>query len=224
VALSLGSLVFASTVRGRRAERPRRASSVSASSFLDLNIVVPSLMTFFTYFAGGAVFAFVPLYGLTRGVTNPGYFFFAISIMLFLGRILGARILVAHDKENIIRTFLFAFVAGLAILPFGRSLPLFILSGLLWGTGFAFVVPTTMAYALEYGGASGGTSVGTYQMFMDLGLALGPAIMGMVLPLIGYPLMFFSLALLCLSNIAYFQFYVRARKTRRAGMAESRGQ
>ena len=223
VALSFGSLIFASTVRGRRAERPWHVSSVHTSSFLDPNIVIPSLMTFLTYFAGGGLFAFIPLYGLTRGVTNPGYFFFAVSIMLFVGRILGARILVAHDKENIIRTFLFAFVAGLAILPFGHSLTLFILAGLLWGTGFAFVVPATMAYALEYAGSAGGTSVGTHQMFMDLGMALGPAIAGIVLPLTGYPLMFSCLAFLCLSNVAYFQFYVRARKVRRARMAESEG-
>jgi predicted MFS family arabinose efflux permease len=80
-----------------------------------------------------------------------------------------------------------------------------------------------MAYALDYAGASGGTSVGTHQMFMDLGMALGPAIMGMILPHSGYPMMFFCLALLCLSNIAYLQFYVRAKKARRAVMAENRG-
>ncbi len=215
-ALSAACFIFSSMVTGRKVDEQHVATPPPRSRFLDLNIAVPALVTFLTYFAGGALFAFIPLYGLSRGVTNPGFFFFGISIMLFLGRILGGRILAAYDKENIIRVFLFAFVAGLVILPFSHTVPFFILAGLLWGLGFAFVVPATMAYALEYVGFSSGAAIGTYQMFMDLGLAVGPAVMGMILPLIGYELMFFCLAAICLSNIGYFQFYVRAKRARRA--------
>jgi predicted MFS family arabinose efflux permease len=66
-----------------------------------------------------------------------------------------------------------------------------------------------MAYALEYAGSSEGTKVGTYQMFMDSGMALGPSVMGMVVPMVGYRAMFLCLALICLANVGFFQFYVR---------------
>jgi MFS family permease len=69
-----------------------------------------------------------------------------------------------------------------------------------------------MAYALEYSGTSGGTALGTYQGFMDLGLALGPVIMGIIIPLTGYRIMFLCLALICILNLCYFQFYVRKKR------------
>jgi MFS family permease len=70
----------------------------------------------------------------------------------------------------------------------------------------------SMAYALEYAGSSGGTAVGTYQATGDLGTALGPVMMGVVVSLAGYRTMYFCLALLCVMNIGYFRFFVRKRR------------
>jgi hypothetical protein len=42
-------------------------------------------------------------------------------------------------------------------------------------------------------------------------MALGPMIMGIVLPLSGYRIMFLGPALICLLNLCYFQFYVRKK-------------
>jgi MFS family permease len=80
---------------------------------------------------------------------------------------------------------------------------------LLWGTGAAFIFPVSMAYALEYAGSSGGTAVGTFRALMDLGMALGPMIMGLIIPFTGYRIMFLCLALVCIINLCYFQFYVK---------------
>jgi MFS family permease len=69
-----------------------------------------------------------------------------------------------------------------------------------------------MAYAFEYAGSSAGTAVGTFRTLMDLGLALGPMIMGAIIPVTGYRGMFLCLALVTLISLAYFQFYVRKRR------------
>jgi len=45
-----------------------------------------------------------------------------------------------------------------------------------------------------------------------LGFGLGPVVMGIIVPLTGYPAMFRYLALICLINLCYFQFYVRKRR------------
>jgi len=211
VGLSLCSFLFSCMARGREVDGPDKAAPAGGSHLFDLNIVAPAVVTFLNYFVGGALFAFIPLYGVKCGITNPGFFFSAIAVMLFTGRTLGGRILVAYDKEKTISTFLFLMALALVILSFSRSLPMFVFVGLLWGTGLAFVVPATMAYALEYAGSSGGTALGTYQAFMDLGMALGPVIMGLLIPLTGYRIMFLCLALICLANISYFQLYVRRK-------------
>ena len=102
-------------------------------------------------------------------------------------------------------------MVAMVILSFSRTLPLFIVVGMIWGAGSAFFFPTAMAYALEYAGSSDGTAVGTFRAVSDLGLALGPVIMGIIIPLTGYRTMFLCLALISLINLCYFQFYVRKR-------------
>ena len=212
VGLSLCSLIFSLVVKGRQTDSPGTPVPAKTSRLLDLPIVAPAFITFLNYFVGAALFAFIPLYGAKSGVTNPGFFFSAVAVMLFAGRVLGGRILATHDKEKIIPGFLSVFAGALIILSFSGTLPMFVFVGLLWGTALAFVVPASMAYALEYAGSSGGTALGTYQMFMDSGMALGPAVMGMVVPLTGYRAMFLCLALISLANVCYFQFFVRKRR------------
>jgi MFS family permease len=88
---------------------------------------------------------------------------------------------------------------------------MFIFVGMLWGTGAAFLTPAFLAYALDYSGSSGGPAVGTYQSFQDLGMTLGPMVMGIIIPFTGYQIMFLCLALICLMDMMYFQFYVRRK-------------
>ena len=115
------------------------------------------------------------------------------------------------NKEKFIVAFLPAVSIILIILSFSKTLPMFIVVGALWGIGAAFFVPISMTYAFEYAGSSGGAAVGTFRASQDLGIGLGPVVMGLIVPLTGYRVMFLCLALLCLINLCYFQFYVRKR-------------
>ncbi len=89
---------------------------------------------------------------------------------------------------------------------------MFLIVGSLWGIGVAFFVPVSMAYSLEYAGSSSGTAVGTFRALQDLGLGIGPVVMGTVAPLVGYQVMFRLLAVVSFINFCYFQFYVRRRR------------
>ena len=137
-------------------------------------------------------------------------FLFLSAIMLVAGRALGGKILDTCNKEKIIRTFMSISMIAMVILSFSTTLSMFILVGLLLGAGGVFFFPASMAYALDYAGSSGGTAVGTFRALSDLGLALGPVIMGLISPswLSGHVS---RLALVCLINLSYFQFYVRGK-------------
>lgn len=82
---------------------------------------------------------------------------------------------------------------------------------MLWGMGAAFLTPTLLAYALDYSGSSAGPAVGTYQAFQDLGMTLGPMVMGIIIPFTGYRTMFLYLAMICLIDVMYFLLYVRKK-------------
>ena len=210
-ALSLCALALSSGIRRQEIPIPDPGSPAHISHALEWKIIVPATTSFMQSFIYGTLIAFFSLYAIQCGVTNPGYFFTANAVMIIAVRILGGRILDTYSKTKIIPIFICISMIAIFILSFSRTLPMFVFVGLLWGLGGAFFYPASMAYSLEYAGSSGGTAVSIYLTMMDLGMALGPVIMGVIIPLTGYRAMFLLLTLLCLINLIYFQFYVRKR-------------
>jgi predicted MFS family arabinose efflux permease len=212
MSLSVGSFFLSWKVRSRkRVIIPEQGTLVRSAFLPEWKIAVPAIVNFMQIFVFGALSAFFPLYAVECGVTNPGLFFTTTAVVMITGRVIAGRILDTYNKEKMLLTLILISMLAMVLLSFSKTLPLFIVVGLLWGTGASFFMPACMAYALEYAGSSGGAAVGTYQAFVDLGMALGPVIMGLIVPFTGYPVGFLCLALICLINLCYFQFYVRRR-------------
>lgn len=209
--ISLCSLPLFGMLENKEMIRTDHDTRTRNTFFLERKIIVPALSAFFYNFVAGSIGAFFPLYAIYCGVQNPGYFFSAGAVMVIAGRALGGRLQDIWSRERIILIFTLTSMIAMVILSLSRTLSMFIFVGLLWGTGVAFIFPVSMAYSLDYAGSSGGTALGTFRAFMDLGSAIGPMVMGTIVPLTGYRILFLCLALVCLANLVYFQFYVRKR-------------
>jgi MFS family permease len=144
-------------------------------------------------------------------MANPGFFFTATAIMLILGRSFGGKILDLYSRERIILPCLIAYIISMVLLAFSKNLPMFILVAVIWGIGHAFLIPALVVYALDRVG-SAGPAMATFHAITDLGMGLGPMIMGIVLRLTNYPIMFLCLALLSVINLNYFYFFMRKRR------------
>ena len=80
--------------------------------------------------------------------------------MLILGRGFGGKILDIYSREKVIFPCLITCIISMAILAFSTTLPMFILAAVIWGMGNAFLYPTLLAFALDCGGSSRGSSPG----------------------------------------------------------------
>jgi predicted MFS family arabinose efflux permease len=209
--LSLCAFFFSWKIKGQEIVRPDKNAPANNDFFLERKIVVPVIASLLQNFVWGALVAFLPLYAIKCGVSNPGLFFSSMAVMFIVSRTFGARILDNCSKEKIILFCIFASIVATVILSFSNTLFMFVFVGLLWGTGAAFFFPASMTYSLDYSGSSGGTAIGTFRALTDLGLALGPVIMGIIIPLTSYRIVFLSLALMSLINLGYFQFCVRRK-------------
>ena len=207
--LSLCSLFIAYKFE-RREVAPLQDSSIEDGFFLSRKALPPSVISSFSLFIWGALGAFFPLYAVNHGVANPGLFFTTIAIMLILGRALGGKIFDLHSRERIILPCLITSIISMVILAFSKNLPMFILVAVFWGIGYTFLMPSLMAYALDRVG-SPGPAMGTFTAISDLGLSLGPVIMGIILHSTSYPIMFLCLALTGVINLNYFYFFVRKK-------------
>jgi len=208
--LSLCSLLVTNKLAGRQFA-PLQALSTEDTSFFNPKAIPPSITNSITLFMFGALAAFFPLYAVDHGVNNPGLFFTTVAIMLLLGRSFGGKILDLHKRENVILPCLLAYTISMAILAFSETLPMFILVGVIWGIGNAFSMPSLVAYVLDRVASSTGPAMGTFTAISDLGMSLGPVIMGIVLQATGYQVMFLCLAFIGVINLIHFYFFVRGK-------------
>jgi MFS family permease len=205
------SLLFVTLKLERKEVAVLRDDTVKGGFFLSRKAFPPSVMGFFNLFIFGAISAFFPIYAVSRGVSNPGLFFTTMALMLILGRAFGGRIVNFSQREKIILPCLCTSVIATAILAFSGTLPMFLLAAVLWGLGHAFLIPTLLLYALDEESSSG-LAMGTFHGIADAGLCLGPVIMGVVLRLTSYPVMFLCLTLMAFLNIGYFCLFLRRKQ------------
>jgi MFS family permease len=142
-------------------------------------------------------------------VTNSGIFFSVIAIMFFLGRVFGGKILDLYSRDRVIPLLLISTLISMVILAFSKNLAMFVLVAVIWGIGNALLTPAILAYVLDRVGPSKGPGIGMYMLLSDLGLGLGPVVMGVIIRLSSYSTMFLFLAFTGVINLIYFHFFVR---------------
>jgi len=210
MALSLSSL-FITTQLSKLQGVPLDNPSAKKQPFLSREAMPSAIMAFMVNIIWGAITAFFPLYALSQGVSNPGLFFGVLAIMHVVGRVLGGRLFDFYSREKIISPCLIAYIISMIILTFSKTLPMFILVALIWGIGNAFLYPTLVAYTLDHAKSSPGPAMGTFTAIADLGSGMGSVMMGIILQLTSYPIMFFCLTFTGIINFLYFYFIVRKK-------------
>lgn len=209
--LSLSALLITLNLKRRPIASPEN-SSPKKGLLLSRKAVPPSIVNLLNFVMWGTLTAFFPLYALHHGVTNSGIFFSVIAIMFFLGRAFGGKILDLYSRDRVIPLLLVSTLISMVILAFSRNLGMFLLVAVIWGMGNALLTPAILAYVLDRVGSSKGPGIGMYMLLSDLGLGLGPVIMGLIIRLSSYPVMFLCLAFTGVINVVYFFFFVKKRR------------
>ena len=219
--LSLCSL-FITTKLGKRKDIPLEKQPLKMQTILSREALPPAIIAFMLNIIWGTLSAFFPLYALRHGVSNPGIFFIFLAITLILGRTLGGKILDIYDRKKVIIPCLTAIIISLAILTFSTTLPMFILVAVVLGTGWALLYPSLLIYVIENAGSARGPAMGTFTGLADLGMGIGPMVMGIVIQWTSYSTMFFCLTLIGVINFLYFYYVIGKGKKKADQMMDER--
>ncbi len=193
---------------------PIESGSMRNQPFFSREVLPSAIMASLLNVIWGSLGAFFPLYALRHGVSNPGIYFAFVAITLILGRSLGGRILDMYAREKVIIPCFIAIIISVVILTFSTTLPMFILVAIIFGTGWAFLYPSLVVYAVENSGSARGPAMGTFTALADLGAGIGPMILGVILEWTNYPVMFTFLALIGAVNFLYFGYTIRRKPKR----------
>jgi MFS family permease len=191
---------------------PWEDKSVQDQPFLSYEAIPPSIVASMASMMWGALSAFFPLFALSHGVANPGLFFGVIAIILIFSRTLGGSVFDIKTKEKVIFPCLVALIIAMILLTFSKTSPMFMLVAVIWGMGHAFIFPLLMNYTFDHTSSPKGPVIGTYTALSDFGSGMGSVIMGIILQLTSYPVMFLCIALTGIINLNYFYFFVRKKR------------
>jgi len=187
----------------REDSRPKSATPMGAGFRLHRGVVAPSLAQYSVIVGTGAAFSFIPLLGISRGVTNPGLYFTAVAISSIVARLLTGRIADRRGRFAAIVPGMIVTAVGMYIVSSAASAEAFLLAGVAVGIGFATAQPALQALAIDLAGpAERGTAMATFWAFTDFGVITGSLLSGQIVAVSGFGAVFVVSAVMPLVGVA----------------------
>ncbi|MCW2130915.1 MFS transporter [Arthrobacter sp. VKM Ac-2550] len=211
-ACSVAAFLIALTIRlpelpqrsGRKRGTGRRRISLAA--VLEPDALPVSTVILACGVAYSGFLAFLTSYALEQGIASAASMFFLVyAVAVLVSRLFVGRI---HDRRGdnaVIYPALAVFAAGLGLLALEPAVWSIAAAGALSGLGFGTLTPSVQAIAVtEAPEMRLGTATSTFYLMLDLGVGVGPVVLGALLPLTGYQGMFGALCVLVLAAVVLY--------------------
>jgi MFS family permease len=203
IALSASSLLLA-LLLGEQYIR-QRGLRIARRMFIATKALSPSVLAIGIAFATGGVSSFIPLYGRAQGVSNPGFFFTVLASAMFIARPLSGSLSDRMGRIRVIIPGIAAIGAGLGILSISGQWWSLVASALFMGLGIGTAQPALMALIIDVTGANErGGAMSTYGIGMDIGVAIGSIMLGIVIEQSGFGVAFGLAALVPLATLLIY--------------------
>lgn len=182
-----------------------RAAPWAWQTLVEWRVLALSATMFLYSFGYGGVTSFVAMYSEASGVTPASLYFtvFALAIIVTRPPItrLGDR--VGHKKVMV--PCLVAVTAGFALLAVGGGRPMFVLSAVVFGTGFGSAYPLFLGHVMRHvAPARRGAAFGSIIAAFDTGIGTGSMAIGWLVQHHGYRAAYGAAAALALLAVPYF--------------------
>ncbi|MCJ7515501.1 MAG: MFS transporter [Dehalococcoidia bacterium] len=150
----------------------------------------------------GTIGSYIPLYGLDFGMTeaDAGAIITAVYASSAVLRAPAGRLADRVDRKLLLIGGVGLSAIAVSLFSFFHGLPQFILIGIIFGIGMGIAMPASLVMAADFSSASGrGVAMAIPTCFFQVGLALGPTIMGSVAQMSGFKMMFLA----CAASLAF---------------------
>ncbi|GHU08154.1 MFS transporter [Betaproteobacteria bacterium] len=208
------SFIIAITLKIPHTDMQDSIQSGSASSrfhlqnYIDRDVVPLACVVLLIAICYGCLQAFLSFYAKELDLVHAaGYFFLIYAIAVFVLRPITGKLFDRRGANIIIYPALVLAVCGFIVLGLTRSASWLLLSGILLGAGIGNFQSTAQVASLKLVPKTRlGQATSTFFIFLDLGIGIGPYLLGTLIPYLGYSKLFFILA--AISAICLPIYYV----------------
>jgi DHA1 family tetracycline resistance protein-like MFS transporter len=163
----------------------------------------------------GTISSYIPLYGQRFGLTeaNAGAIITALYASSALLRAPSGRLADRIDRKLLLGGGVGISAVAVSLFPFFHGLAQFVIIGILFGIGMGLAMPASLTMAADFSSASGrALSMAIPTCSFQLGMAVGPTVMGFVANSHGYETMFLSCAASLVVGLIIMLGLMRAQK------------
>lgn len=196
------------TAEEKRPEMPTPAVHSSIrNKIYERGTGVPALLTVCFGGAYGSVNTFVAMMTNESGLGNAGLFFIVGTIFVFISRPFGGRLFDSKGGFWVILPGGILFLLSLLVLLTANSLPMLLVSSVLYGFGGGLLLPALMTWMLNVVNADRRSAASaTFYNMLDIGTSSGIIIFGAIAGSIGYVKMYNYVAGVMVVFLAVFLF------------------
>ncbi len=216
----------AATSKGAPAAKPAAPKHrFSLKDFLEFTIFPLSATCAVLYFCYSSLLTFLTPFSAEAGLETASSFFFVVyAIATFATRPFTGKLFDSKGDKYVMIPAFVAFIIGMAILSSVHTPVAMLVSAALLGFGVGTIQSSALALCVRMTPDSRiALANSTFYMFLDLGVGVGPLLLGMAEPVLGYRGLFISMAFVAALALIAYLFVGRKRGTMRRLLKEDEG-
>lgn len=190
-----------------------RGAAALASRVLELPVLPISLVCGLVFFGYSSLLTFLTPYAASLGLTQAASFFFvAYALIMFATRPFTGRAFDRRGARVVMVPAFLSFSLGMVVLGCAHAGWMILAAALLLGFGVGTVQSSGLAMAVRATpDARLSLANSTFYICLDVGVGIGPVILGMLAPAVGYESLFLIMAAVALVALGLF-FLVERKK------------
>ncbi|RTE03938.1 MFS transporter [Paenibacillus whitsoniae] len=169
----------------------RASAAEEAVSFRKSKLLYPALLNVLLSITYSGLLSFIALFGQAVHLEQVGLFFLFNAITIVLIRPISGKLFDRKGPGAVLIPAAASVIASMLLLSFTTTMPLLIVSALLYGLGFGAIQPTIQAWMLRMTPkAQHSMANSLFYNSTDLGVAIGAFLLGSIAAVTGYATMY----------------------------------
>ncbi|MEF3353604.1 MFS transporter [Paenibacillus sp. GYB006] len=198
------------------AEQKSEMKGFKISNFFEPKAIPIAITILFMGLAYSSILSYLKLYAGQINLTEVVSFFFIVyAVVVILTRPFTGKWFDKHGVNFVMYPAIICFIIAMILLSQVHSGLILLLSAVFVGLGYGTTQASAQAYAVKKSPVHRmGLATSTFYIFLDLGIGVGPFLLGFLTPLIGYRGMYMAMAILLV--VSFFVYYMMVGRKEKA--------
>jgi len=178
------------------------------SRFFEAKAIPISIISLIIGFSGSIVIAFISLYSKEIHLEKAASIYFVVSaIATLVSRPFAGRLFDLRGENYVVYPCIFIYALGMLLFSQASHGVTLLLAGAIIGLGYGNFMSSAQTIAIKTVGPHRfGLATATYYVFLDLGISIGPYLLGSLIPFTGFRGLYLLMAVLAFTTLPLYYF------------------